>query len=129
MFRLEGIDHVALAVRDVARSAEWYQSVLGLTRRHEEIWGDAPAMVGVGSTSVALFAVDAGVPPRRPGETSLTMLHLAFRVDAENFAAAQRDLGAKRIAFEFQDHGISRSIYLHDPDGHENEITTYDLER
>jgi catechol 2,3-dioxygenase-like lactoylglutathione lyase family enzyme len=33
MVRIEGIDHVALTARDVARSAAWYQAVLGLERR------------------------------------------------------------------------------------------------
>ena len=32
MPELEGIDHVALAVRNVRSSAQWYQDVLGLER-------------------------------------------------------------------------------------------------
>ena len=44
MFNLEGIDHVALAVRDVARSVAWYQRVLGLERRYQEAWGDMPSV-------------------------------------------------------------------------------------
>jgi catechol 2,3-dioxygenase-like lactoylglutathione lyase family enzyme len=41
---LEQLDHVAIAVRDVERSVEWYRDVLGLERRHE-VWGSYPAMV------------------------------------------------------------------------------------
>ncbi len=55
------------------------------------------------------------------------MRHLAFRANAENFARAQRELTDGGVEFEFQDHGIAHSIYVHDPDGHEIEITTYDL--
>jgi len=55
------------------------------------------------------------------------MLHLAFRADRKNFLAAQRELKERGIKFEFQDHEISHSIYFHDPDGHELEITTYEL--
>ena len=125
--RLEGIDHVALAVRDVARSVVWYQEVLGLERLHEEAWGDYPAVVGIGGTAIALFPVQGSDPKPRPDRDVLAMRHLAFRANAENFARAQRELTDGGVEFEFQDHGIAHSIYLHDPDGHEIEITTYDL--
>ncbi len=127
MPELEGIDHVALAVRDVRSSAQWYQDVLGLERLHEEAWGDYPAVVGVGGTAIALFPVQGSAPKPRPAGDVLAMRHLAFRADAENFATAQRELTARGLEFEFQDHGIAHSIYFHDPDGHEIEITTYAL--
>ena len=55
------------------------------------------------------------------------MLHLAFRADRKSFLAAQEELKHHGITFEFQDHEISHSIYFRDPDGHELEITTYEL--
>ena len=125
--RLEGIDHVALAVRDVVRSVAWYQEVLGLERRYEEAWGDYPAVVGIGATAIALFPVQSSNPKPRPDRDVLAMRHLAFRANAENFARAQRELTDRGVEFEFQNHGIANSIYFHDPDGHEIEITTYDL--
>jgi len=39
MMLLSQLDHIALSVTDLARSAEWYQSVLGLERRFQETWG------------------------------------------------------------------------------------------
>ena len=127
MPELEGIDHVALAVRDVRSSAKWYQDVLGLERLYEEAWGDYPAVVGIGGAAIALFPVEGSDPKPRPGRDVLAMRHLAFRADAENFAAAQLELTARGLEFELRDHGIAHSIYFHDPDGHEIEITTYDL--
>jgi catechol 2,3-dioxygenase-like lactoylglutathione lyase family enzyme len=56
------------------------------------------------------------------------MLHLAFRANRENFVAAQRELEKRGIKFELQDHEISHSIYFRDPDGHQLEITTYEVE-
>ena len=126
MFRLEGIDHVALAVRDVRRSVRWYQDVLGLERRFEDVWGDYPAVVGVGTTSIALFPVGRD-EPKPPDRGTLAMRHLAFRVDRENFTRAQAALQARGVSFTFEDHGAAHSIYFDDPDGHELEITTYEL--
>jgi catechol 2,3-dioxygenase-like lactoylglutathione lyase family enzyme len=124
---LEGIDHVALAVRDVARSAEWYQEVLELARLHEEVWGDYPAVVGLGTTAIALFPVEGDDPLPAPGRDTLAMRHVAFRADQAGFKAAQARLKERGIVFEFQDHEIAHSIYFRDPDGHMIEITTYEL--
>ena len=55
------------------------------------------------------------------------MLHFAMRADRKNFLAAQKELKGRGIDFEFQDHEISHSIYFRDPDGHQIEITTYEL--
>ena len=114
-------------MRNVRSSAQWYPEVLGLERLYEKAWGDYPAIVGVGGTAIALFPVQGSAPKPRPAGDVLAMRHLAFRADAENFATAQRELTARGLEFEFQDHGIAHSIYFHDPDGHEIEITTYAL--
>ncbi len=90
MFKIEALDHVALSVRDLERSARWYADVLGFKRQ-------------------------------------VRTLHFAFRADRENFLRAQDELKKRAIAFDFQDHEISHSIYFRDPDGHEIEITTYQL--
>jgi catechol 2,3-dioxygenase-like lactoylglutathione lyase family enzyme len=127
MFSVEGIDHIALAVSDVERSVAWYQEVLGLERRYEEAWGNFPAMVGVGLTSIALFPVEGAAAKPSPGRDVLAMRHFAFRTDRANFDLARRELGRRGVRFESQHHGISESIYFHDPDGHEVEITTYEV--
>jgi catechol-2,3-dioxygenase len=45
----------------------------------------------------------------------------------ENFDNAQDDLRTRGIAFEFQDHAVSQSIYFEDPDGLRLELTTYEV--
>lgn len=52
----------------------------------------------------------------------------SFWADRQNFQVARRELSAKGIAVFFQDHDICHSIYFADPDGHQLEITTYDLD-
>lgn len=124
---LEGLDHIAISVRDVERSVQWYLDVLGLERQHEDLWDEVPQFVGKGATGIAIFPVressdGAGkAPPVR-------MRHFALRADRANFLQAQRELKERGIDFEFEDHTIAHSIYFRDPDGFDLEITTYEVE-
>lgn len=125
MLQTEGIDHVALTVSDLSASVEWYGRILGLTRRYE-VW-DVPAMMGAGTTAVALFA-GAGPEPQETTSPDLGFRHLAFRVTRANFELTKSLLESETIPYRGADHGISHSIYFSDPDGNELEITTYELE-
>ncbi len=132
---LEGIDHVALSVRDVERSAQWYIDILGFEHRHKGVWDGVPTFIGKGKTAIALFptksnttSTSLAVAASAKARGEIRMLHLAFRADRKNFIAAQEELKRHGIKFEFEDHEISHSIYFCDPDGHELEITTYELE-
>ena len=122
MFKVEGIDHVGLAVRDVQKSVDWYQELFGLERLFQDIWGNFPGVVGIGDTSIAFFPKN---DPDVPLPDGLPIHHLAFRVDRVNFDAAQEMLREKGIEFEIQDHKIVLSIYFYDPDGHLIELMTY----
>ena len=59
---LEGIDHVALSVRDVEKSAKWYIDVLGFKQLHEGVWGGIPVFIGKGTTALALFPAKSPEP-------------------------------------------------------------------
>jgi catechol 2,3-dioxygenase-like lactoylglutathione lyase family enzyme len=123
-FETQGLDHVAIAVADLDRSSRWYRDVLGLERVHEDVWGHTPVMLMQRGTGIALFrargASGSDVSPVR-------ILHFAFRVDRASFDAAQEALRERGIEFEFQDHVVSHSIYARDPDGHQVELTTYEI--
>jgi catechol 2,3-dioxygenase-like lactoylglutathione lyase family enzyme len=128
VFTLQQIDHVALTVRDLEKSIAWYEEVLGLERRYQEAWGDCPAMLCAGSTCVALFPLrTAESPAPINGSAQPVMRHLAFRTTYADLLEAEKNLQQRGIPFEFQDHGIAHSIYFADPDGHQLEITTYDV--
>ena len=125
--QLEGIDHVALSVRDVERSAQWYVEVLGFEHRHEGMWNGVPTFIGKGTTAIALFPARTANSRTAAHEDKIDMLHLAFRANRKNFLAAQEELKRRGIKLHFEDHEICHSIYFRDPDGHELEITTYEL--
>ena len=127
MFKIDALDHVALSVRDVERSARWYTHVLGLKRQHEGVWDGVPIFVGNGAAAIALFPVRDKAGSKSHDHAPVRTLHFAFRTDRENFLRAQDELKKRAIPFDFQDHEISHSIYFRDPDGHEIEITTYEL--
>ena len=129
MFNLEHLDHVALTVADVSRSVASYGNILGLQRRHEEVWHDCPAVMYAGHNAVALFPAGRPSNPAPETGTAALMRHFAFRADSANFERARKDLRERVVQFSQQDHGISHSIYLTDPDGYLVEITAYDLAR
>ena len=81
--QLEGIDHVAMGVRDIERSAKWYIDVLGFERLHDGMWNGVPTFIGKGNTGIALFP--ANEEPKTSAHREIRMLHLAFRADRENF--------------------------------------------
>lgn len=124
MIKVQGLDHVAINVRDVMLTMAWYRDVLGLVRRHEDVWGDMPVMMCSGNTCIAIFPRTDDAPATARGPR---VLHIAFRADRTTFGQAQKDLKERGIDFDFQDHDIAHSIYFRDPDGHKLEITTYEV--
>lgn len=119
--RTEGLDHIAIAVADLDRSERFYREVMGLERVYPD-W-DPPRVLAAGGSGMALFPAGGGDDlVGAPG-----ILHFAFRVDREAFEAAQDALAARGIEFRFSDHGLSHSIYFKDPDGHQLELTTYEV--
>jgi catechol 2,3-dioxygenase-like lactoylglutathione lyase family enzyme len=133
---LQAIDHVALSVRDVERSAQWYVDVLGFERQHGDVWGNYPVFVGKNDAAIALFPIrdrkssppsDGAAVAAASSASPIRVLHFAFRANRFEFVKAQEELTQRGIKFEFQDHKISHSIYFDDPDGHELEITTYEV--
>lgn len=121
---LEGLDHVALVVRDVDASAEWYAATLGLEHIHADVW-PVPVVMAAHGTGVALFPARPDADQAPPG--TLGMAHCAFRAGRAAFDGYKESLTARGVAWEEQDHGIARSIYFTDPDGHRLEITTYEV--
>jgi catechol 2,3-dioxygenase-like lactoylglutathione lyase family enzyme len=124
-FAASGLDHVALVVSDMSRSLDWYRSVLGMERRFEDVWdgGGDPVVLCNGEACVALFDPVEGDEIAADGASR----HFAIRLDAANFARAREELAGRGVDAEAWDHTICRSLYVRDPDGHQVELTTYEV--
>jgi catechol 2,3-dioxygenase-like lactoylglutathione lyase family enzyme len=124
-FRTQGLDHVALVVADMRRSIAWYADVLGMERRYADVWdGDGdPVVLCNGDACVALFEPADGDRVEADGVNR----HFAIRLDRSGFDAARAELAQRGIEAEVWDHTICHSLYVRDPDGHQVELTTYDL--
>ena len=113
---IQFLDHVAIRVKDIHKSAEWYEEVLGLKKVQPEEWKPFPAFVLAGETGVALF-------PKKDENDTGRVDHFAFRVSKDDLEEAQARLKERGIDFDFQDHKYYHSVYFYDPDGHQVELT------
>jgi catechol 2,3-dioxygenase-like lactoylglutathione lyase family enzyme len=124
-FQTSGLDHVALVVSDMDRSIAWYEDVLAMERRFADVWngrGD-PVVLCNGDACVALFEPVEGDALSADGVNR----HFAIRLDRANFAAVRAALDERGTDAELWDHTICHSVYIRDPDGHQVELTTYDV--
>ena len=118
-FKLNFLDHVAIKVRDVNVSANWYKKVLGLKRHSLPKWGNYPVFMLSGRFGIAIF-------PSKPTDNAKTAKidHFAFNVSNSDFEKAKLHYKNIGLDYEFQDHFYFHSIYTKDPDGHTVELTT-----
>src|SRR5438105_14287700 len=105
--QLEGIDHVALGVRDIERSVKWYIEVLGFERLHDGVWNGVPTFIGKGKTGIALFPASPNAKRTSSSHREVRLLHLAFRATRHNLLAAHRELEKRGLIFDFRDHEIT----------------------
>jgi catechol 2,3-dioxygenase-like lactoylglutathione lyase family enzyme len=119
---LVGLDHFAINVSDLQRSADWYQKALGFTIRHK--W-NTTWMIGQDNVKIGLF-LRPNAKPLPDIDSQLIIQHVAFLVDGDKFATAQDELTKAGVKLDGpEDTGIAYSIFFNDPDGHLLEITTY----
>lgn len=122
MIPVQRLNHAVLYVRDAAASATFYQEVLGF-----EVVQQMPgaAFLRCGGTAnhhdLGLFSVGPDAP--LPARGRVGLYHLAWEVPSIHDITAARDELQRVGAYAGEsDHGVSKSIYAHDPDGNEFEI-------
>jgi catechol-2,3-dioxygenase len=122
---VQRLNHAVLYVRDVERSVAFYREALGF----EVVMGmkGAAFLQASGSSNdhdLGLFEIGAQAGPSPAGRSTVGLYHLAWEVDTleelERIAAKLRELGALVGA---SDHGTTKALYAHDPDGLEFEVS------
>jgi catechol 2,3-dioxygenase-like lactoylglutathione lyase family enzyme len=109
MIQTNGIDHIVLHCRDVARAKQFYTEILGMSVYRE---GGGQLFMHAGGQGVALFETVGGAPV---GSGDLN--HLALNVadgTYENLKAELERHGVEVTGRPGDDH----CIYFRDPDGH-----------
>jgi len=123
-FEINFLDHVAIRVKDMKVSINWYTQVLGLKKYQLEKWGEFPIFILSGKSGVAIFPANLSHDKLNIESRNVKIDHFAFNVSKNEFEKAQKHFNSIGQAFEFQDHFYFHSIYLIDPDGHTVELTT-----
>jgi catechol 2,3-dioxygenase len=120
----ERIGHVVLKVRDLERTKKFYAEVMGL-----EVMKVEPSIKmaffasnGRDHHEIAAIEIDGNIPDSQAGGFGLS--HLAFRLrDEAHLRAAYTDLKEHEVKIiSAVNHGVTKSIYFRDPDGHLLEV-------
>jgi catechol-2,3-dioxygenase len=119
------MNHAVLYVRDVARTVAFYKDVLDF-RVKFEMPGQAAFLQAPASQNdhdLGLFQVGPDARPSQAGRGTVGLYHIAWEVDTldelERISSKLRDAGALVGA---SDHGTTKALYAHDPDGLEFEV-------
>jgi catechol 2,3-dioxygenase len=118
------LGHVVFYVRDLTASAAFYTEVVGLQLRGRLFNGRAAMLTG-GRTHHELLLIEVGEAPGPLPGRRVGLYHVGWKVGdtLEALRAARDRVLAHSGAIDGQsDHGVSQSLYLHDPDGNEVEL-------
>ena len=122
MIKIERVAHIVISVRSLAKSRDFYTRVLGL-----EVMGEIPGVIflsagGRDHHEIAIAEIGAEAVKARPNQ--LGMVHFAFRLRTEeDLLEAYNTLLSEGVEISCTvNHGVTKSVYFFDPDGHELEV-------
>lgn len=117
------LNHAVLYVADLERSVAFYDAAFGMRviAREPRVPAAFLQLPRSGNHhDLGLFQVGTSFGPKRPG---IGLYHLAWQVDTiEELAQAQVTLAELGALVGQSSHGATKSLYGHDPDGHEFEV-------
>jgi catechol-2,3-dioxygenase len=124
--KIQRLDHVAIISENSLESRKWYERIFEMEWICQGQWDDNPFFLKKGDALIAIFQKGTATSGLQANASGID--HFAFRAETwEDYEAIKRELESKGIEFNEQNHEISFSIYLKDPDGVKVEVTTYDV--
>jgi len=127
-FRLEGIDHVVLLVRDMDRSRRFYEQVVGCTVDRElPEYGMLQLRAGASLIDLVDIASDEGEWARPDAEDGRNMDHVCLATGPSTAAAMRAHLARHGVAIieegiRYGAKGDGYSFYIADPSGNQIEL-------
>jgi metallothiol transferase len=125
-----GIDHVAINVKDLNRSLQFYTEVLGLkvsVREHQK--PGTEYFLDCGPSLVGLIQANEKEPAHLLKHEGLGGNHFSFRVATQDFDRVVEELKRHNVTIDFtKKRELSWSCYFQDPDGNRLEITAWPKE-
>jgi glyoxylase I family protein len=134
-FTTNGVHHVAYRCKDAKQTVDWYERVLGFTYTNAFAEDYVPSTGAYdpymhifldcgGGNVIAFFELPNQPEMGRDEQTPAWVQHLAFKVaDFDTLKAAKEHIEAQGIdVLGPTYHGIFRSIYFFDPNGHRLEL-------
>jgi catechol-2,3-dioxygenase len=116
-----GLRHAVLWVSDPQASARFYGQALGLVIKND--LGDAIFLTSPASSTDHDLGLFRATAPQAPAPRQIGLYHLAWEVPTlADLEAAKERLSAMGALIGENNHGVSRSLYCHDPDGIEFEV-------
>lgn len=117
------LNHAVLYVRNLDRSVDFYRDVFGF----EEIAREGGMMAFLRAANSTnhhdLGLMQVGANAEQPAGRAIGLYHLAWEVPTiEDLANAASVLTQHDAITGMSDHGATKSLYGHDPDGIEFEI-------
>ena len=118
------IGHVVIKVRDLERSRRFYTEVLGLTQMMDLPEFKMVFLASNGRDHHELACMEVGKDADAQRFREIGLLHFAFRLrDEDHLRAAYQEFKKRDVPIDFTvDHGVTKSIYFRDPDGHLLEV-------
>ena len=122
MPKVTKLSHAVLFVSDLSRSLPFYEKALGLQKVTGRP-GAAFLRVPGSENHHDLALMEVGQQALNPPQGSVGLYHLAWEVETiEELAEAVESLSELGALVGASDHGATKSLYAHDPDGIEFEV-------
>ena len=120
--KVQSLGHVVLKVSNQQRSEAFYNGILGLpiVARFESRQMSFFSLGNHHDFAIAAIGEDANTPD----SSTIGLQHVAFKIGdtVDILKAAKRELESAGVNVTPVDHGVTQSLYFHDPDGNRLEV-------